>query len=333
MCQGRSVFWGDIVTFVFNHKNIVTMKSKTNAGVGGDACMTFSGFMRDVIGQLVRLHHERTAEIYMSALNSFMCFRGGRDVELGCVDSDMVMEYEAWLKRRGATMNTVSFYNRVLRAVYNRAVERGLTEQRYPFRHVYTGVGKTQKRAIPLAAVRRIRDLNVPLKPSQEFARQMFLFSFMTRGMSFVDMSYLKKSDLRDGVLTYRRRKTGQQVEVKWKRCMQTVVDRLPRNTTEYLLPIIRHAGDERRQYRNAMRLVNNKLKEVSVLAGLGSQLTMYVSRHSWASIARDQNVPVSVISDCLGHESELTTQIYLSSLDTRLVDRANDIVIRELVK
>ena len=260
-----------------------------------------------------------------------MRFREDSDVLLDEFSSDLMMEYEAYMKAQDITMNTVSFYMRILRAVYNRAVEKGLKEQRNPFRHVYTGIDKTVKRAIPLKAIKQIKELDLSMNPSLEFARDMFLFSFYTRGMSFIDMAYLKKKDLQNGILSYRRRKTGQQLFIRWEKCMQEIVDKYQRNGTDYLLPIINKVGNEQRQYRNALRLVNNKLKEIAIIVGLQVNLTMYVSRHSWASIAKNKNVPLSVISEGMGHDSEATTQIYLASLDNSLVDKANEMILKNL--
>lgn len=292
---------------------------------------SFFEFMEEVILQLERLGKERTAENYTTALNSFKRFRNGNDIMLNEIDSDLMTEYEAYLKSHGVAMNTVSFYNRILRAVYNRAVEKEMTVQRYPFKHVYTGIDKTVKRALPLKIIKRIKELDLPLKSSLDFARDMFLFSFYTRGMSFIDMAYLKKKDLQNGILSYRRRKTGQQLFIKWEKSMQEIIDKYPANENGYLLPIIKTDRNERLQYRNALRLVNNKLKEISVSTGLQSKLTMYVSRHSWASIAKSQNIPLSVISAGMGHDSENTTRIYLASLDNSMIDKANELILGKL--
>lgn len=292
---------------------------------------SFFEFMEEVILQLERLGKERTAENYTTALNSFKRFRNGNDIMLNEIDSDLMTEYEAYLKSHGVAMNTVSFYNRILRAVYNRAVEKEMTVQRYPFKHVYTGIDKTVKRALPLKIIRRIKELDLSFKSSLDFARDMFLFSFYTRGMSFIDMAYLKKKDLQNGILSYRRRKTGQQLFIKWEKSMQEIIDKYPANENGYLLPIIKTDRNERLQYRNTLRLVNNKLKEISVSIGLQTKLTMYVSRHSWASIAKSQNIPLSVISAGMGHDSENTTQIYLASLDNSTIDKANDLILKKL--
>lgn len=292
----------------------------------------FSGFMEEVIARLERLGKTRTSETYTAALNSFMRFREGRDIPLDEISPDLMEEYEAYLKGCGVSLNTVSFYNRILRAAYNRAVEKGLTPQRHPFRNVYTGMEKTVKRAIPFEAVRKIKGLDLSLKPAPDFARDMFLFSFYTRGMSFVDMAYLRKSDLKNGILSYRRKKTGQQLHIRWERCMGEIVEKHPNVTTEYLLPVITDpTASERRQYENALHLVNRKLKKVAEMAGISVPLTMYVARHAWASIAKSKNIPLSVISEGMGHDSETTTQIYLASLDTSVIDEANGRILNDL--
>lgn len=122
-----------------------------------------------------------------------MQFRQCKDVALSEIDSDLMQLYEAYLHGKGAVRNSSSFYMRIFRAVYNRALEKGLINQCNPFRHVYTGVDKTVKRAVPLSAIKRIKNMNLSLQPNLEFARDMFLFSFYTRGMAFVDMAYLKR--------------------------------------------------------------------------------------------------------------------------------------------
>lgn len=153
----------------------------------------------------------------------------------------------------------------------------------------------------------------------------------LLRVMSFIDMAYLKKTDLQNGVLSYRRRKTGQQMFIRWEKCMQEILDKYPANETGYLLPVIRMPNNERTQYRNMQRLINNRLKDVSVMAGLQMNLTMYVTRHSWASIAKSQHVPLSVISEGMGHDSENTTLIYLASLDNSMIDKANRMILKKL--
>ena len=289
-------------------------------------------FMQSVIAQLQQMGKQRTSETYRCALKSFMQFREDKDVLLEDIDSDLMLMYEAYLRGRGLTKNSTSFYMRILRAVYNRAVEKDLTTNRNPFKHVYTGIDKTIKRAIPLKGIKQIKNLNLSLQPSLDFARDMFLFSFYTRGMSFIDMAYLKKKDLSNGVLSYRRRKTGQQLLIRWEKCMQEIVDKYATDFySPYLLPILIYPYDNRNQYKNALYRTNKSLKEIAKMVGLSIPLTLYVARHSWASIAKSKNIPISVISEGMGHDSEMTTQIYLASLDNAVVDRANAQILKDL--
>ena len=286
---------------------------------------SFNAYIRQQIARLKRLGKIRTSETYTASLRSFSGFMNDKEVLFDQINADLIAEYEAYLKGRGNSPNTISFYMRILKAVYNRAVGDGLTGQRHPFKSVYTGVEKTLKRAVSLNDLKRIKGLDLSLKPNLDFARDMFLFCFYTRGMSFIDMAYLRKKDLQNGILSYRRRKTGQQLFIKWERCMQEIVDKYPGNTTEYLLPIITHRDvDYRKQYTNELHRVNHLLKKIGKQLDLPMPLTMYVGRHSWASVAKSRNVPISVISEGMGHDSENTTQIYLASLDTSVVDRAN---------
>ena len=288
-------------------------------------------FMHSVIAQLKQLGKIRTSETYTATLKSFMEFRKEQDVPLDGMDSDLMLLYEAYLKAKEIRMNTISFYMRILRAVYNRAVEKGFTPQRYPFRHVYTGVEKTVKRAVSVKVIKVLKELDLSMKPSLDFVRDMFMFSFYTRGMSFVDMAYLKKTDLQNGILTYCRRKTGQKLTIKWEKCMEEIIKKYPSNGSDYLLPIIKEQGNDRKQYDNALHLVNYRLKALSEMLKLQRPLTMYVARHSWASAAKARNVPLSVISEGMGHDSEKTTQIYLASLETSVVDKANKMILEML--
>jgi integrase len=255
----------------------------------------------------------------------------GVDVPLSCINSELILAYEAYLKRAGVCLNTSSFYLRNLRAVYNRAVDLGLVEQQYPFKYVYTGVCKTIKRAISLDVIKKIKALDLSTRPTLDFARDMFLFSFYTRGMSFIDMAYLRKKDLCGNVLSYRRRKTGQQLFIRWEKCMHDLLKKYDTSNSIYLLPILKPAKDLdiRKQYQYSAHNINHSLQIIGDM--LGIRLTLYVARHSWASIARNKQIPISIISEALGHDSEQTTRIYLSSLESNTIDKANCMILKLL--
>ena len=238
-------------------------------------------FIHEQVRHKKKLGKVRSVETYRSMLNSLMRFRKGVDLTFDMVDGGLLELYEAWMQGCGLTRNTTSFYMRILRTNYKLAVEKGLTPDRHPFRHVYCGMDKTVKRSIKLFEIKKINHLDLSRNPSLDFARDMFMFSFCTRGMSFIDMAYLKKTDLDGGRLAYRRKKTGQLLTVEWTRQMRAIMDKYKPNGTRYLLPIItREDGSERRQYQNQMRKINRNLKEIARLAGLPLPLSMYYTRH-----------------------------------------------------
>lgn len=295
---------------------------------------TLSTFIKSIIVQLQQNHQHCTARNYQSTLNSFMRFRGGEDLPLDMMDATIIQSYEAWLKNQSICRNTSSFYMRILRAVYNRAVEKSLVTQQHPFRHVYTGIDKTRKRAVDLGMIKSLKQMDLTGKQSQSFARDMFLMSFCLRGISFVDLAKLRKTDIRGGYLYYTRSKTRQSLCVKWEPIMQEITDKYKPQvgSSEYLFPILSDDSTfNNNAYRNAQMRIGYNLKAIAKTLGLKENLTLYVARHSWATIARDSNVPVSVISEALGHDSELTTQIYLQSIQTSEVDKANASILGQL--
>ena len=289
-------------------------------------------FMEMAVRKKKEAGHLRTAETYLSTLLSFKNFRNGIDIHLDSIDSEVVSRYEAFLRSRNVSQNTLSFYMRVLRAVYNRAVDEGAITQKYPFKKTYTGIGKTVKRALPISEIRKIKKLDLSLKPALDYARDMFMLSFYLRGISIIDMAFLEKKDLRRGRLYYKRRKTGQNIEIKWTEEMQNILNKYATNPTRFLIPLITETSDnERRLYRNKAFMINRKLKIIAKTLNISTPLTLYVARHSWASIARSKGIPLSVISEGMGHDSESTTRIYLASLDTTMVDKANNLIIKSL--
>lgn len=295
-----------------------------------DGC--FISFATDLIRRMSRIGKSQVAAKYTTAVNSFKRFRGECDVPMDDMDSNLMLEYEQWLKETGACKNTTSFYMRNLRAIYNRAAEKELTVQRFPFRHVYTGIDKTVKRALPAKTIREIKRLDLSRTPQLDYARDLFMFSFYTRGMSFIDMAFLKKKDLQNGILVYRRKKTSQQLTIRWEKPMQEIIAKYDTGDSPYLLPIIKeYSTDLYAQYINAAHTMNDRLKKIGERIGLEIPLTSYVARHSWASIARSKNISISIISEAMGHDSESTTRIYLASLDTSSVDKANSIVLSVL--
>ena len=271
-------------------------------------------------------------EMDAQTLRSLMRFRENRDLHFDDITPQFALAYETWLREQRLCRNSSSFYLRVVRTLYNKAVAAGLTPDRQPFHAVYTGIDKTTKRAVGMADIRRIKEADLRAAPRMEFARDMFLLSFYLRGIAPVDLAFLRKTDISQGYLAYARHKTGQRMRVLVEPEIQRLFDKYAAPGTKFLLPLItKEDGTERNQYRNSTRNINRHLKRLSARLHLSAPLTLYVARHSWASIAQSEHIPIGVICGAMGHDSETTTQIYLASIQTQQIDEANNLLISRL--
>lgn len=291
-------------------------------------------YARGLIDKL-RSAHVPIAEKYRVTLHKFLKFTEGRDFAFNKITPMLMVEFESWMKGQ-VSRNTSSFYMRNLHAIYNRAINDGIVvEASNPFHSVYTGVDQTQKRAISLEDIKRIKNYDLSDNKKMAFARDLFMFSFYTRGMSFIDIAYLKKSNVKERYLFYRHSKTSQTIIVKWMPEMDNIVKQYsPYCRCNYLLPILSVTDYtlSRKQYDYAGHKLNRTLRQLGNLIGLTTPLTMYVARHSWATAAQTNNIPLSIISQSLGHNSENTTRIYLASINTSEVDNANEKILQSLL-
>lgn len=272
-----------------------------------------------------------TARNYRKTLNSIQTFMEGEEIPLNQINARWVNAYNSYLYSRKASRNSVSFYNRVLRAHYNKVIG---TVKNDPFKGAFTGVSPTRKRALPPSVIKRIADLE--LDGEMALSRDLFLFSFYARGMCYVDMAKLRRPSLCGDYLSYRRSKTGQELSLQLEPCMMEIIDRWSGQAYgDYVFPIL-HSDiprDAFREYSYRIARHNLMLKEIGRLAHAPFPLNSYAARHSWATIANRLDVPVAVISSGMGHTSERTTRIYLSQLENSVLDRANKKVIRAVLK
>lgn len=296
----------------------------------GNDCASVLSFMDARIAELSAAGKQGTARNYTRAKDSLARYLGGDDIPFISLTADFVAGYALFLEKRGVVRNSVSFYMRILRAVYNSAVRHLFVEQTYPFTDVYTGVDRTVKRAVRESIVSRLFRLDLSRSAGLSLARDLFIFSYCTRGMAFVDMAYLRKTDIRDGSIHYVRRKTGQPLCVRMEPCIRQIVDRYADRSEVYVFPILKSEDPEKTyaRYQVALNYYNRQLKQLGRMLHLDSGLTSYVARHSWATAARNHNIPVSVISAAMGHQSEKTTQIYLAMLEDSVIDSANQEII-----
>lgn len=279
-------------------------------------------------------HSYSTSRNYRTALNSFMKFLDGRDISFCKIDSLLMEEYQKWLKNNNVSLNTISCYMRSLRAIYNRAVDNGQAVQQYPFKKVFTGIEKSCKRSISKEDIYRLRSLK--LRPGSYvcLVRDIFLFSFYACGIPFVDIAHLKKSQISKGYLTYTRQKTRQKIRILLEPCMTEILDKYMSEDREYIFPIINSQDKEiaYRQYRNGIGRYNKGLKLLEKKCGNACNLSSYVARHTWASLAYQSNIELPVISKALGHTTSKTTFTYIKEINDKTLELANRIFLDKIL-
>lgn len=290
--------------------------------------VTVLSYLEEHITSLKKNGQLGTARNFQRTLNSFSTFLEGEDIPFNQLDETLIMQYEKWLADKNVSKNSSSFYMRNLRSVYNKAVAQHLAEQAHPFQNVYTGVDHTRKRAIDEDTIAKLQKLDLKSSPPLALARDLFLFSYCTRGMAFVDIAFLKKENIKGGMLSYARHKTGQRLSVRIEPCINEIIKRYETSTKEhpYVFPIITSDHPEKayKEYQTALGYHNRKLKRLGNLIGENLSLSSYTPRHSWATAARNHNVPLYIISAGMGHASEKTTLIYVNSVENSIIDQAN---------
>lgn len=279
---------------------------------------------------LADIRKASTVRNYKTALNALAQYLGRRSLPLDDIDRQLMLDFEQWLQHHGKCRNTSSAYLRSLKALFNRAVDAGLTAERNPFRRVFTGNAHTVKRGLRRSEFKRLLACDMD-NDRQRVAVDVFLFSVAVCGMPFVDVAHLRWSQIKDDRLFYRRRKTGECLSVQLEPEAKEILRRYKgRGTDGYVFPILSQ-GDDDKAYRNALSRYNRRLRRWGLKAGLQRHLTSYVARHTWASQANENNIPLSIISQGLTHTNLRTTTNYIACLSTYRLDHSNHQLIRLL--
>lgn len=269
---------------------------------------------KDLIRFMDRMIEERkaeyalgTAHIYQASRNALSAFLKAHDIPFKRVRPELLKQFERFLRRRGNSWNTVSTYMRVLRAVYNRAVDRRLAPHvPHLFKAVYTGTQADIKRALKAEEMGQLLDTKCTRKQSEllQKTHHLFVLMFLLRGLPFVDLAYIQKKDLNGNILTYHRRKTGRQITI-----------------------ILSAEGGEDtiyREYQQALRIFNYQLTKLGELLGLTTELTSYTARHTWATLAYYLEVHPGIIREAMGHSSIKVTETYLKPFNIKKLDETN---------
>jgi len=273
---------------------------------------------------------------YLNSYNSLKNFNNGKKLiyTFGSIDTSFLQKYENWLHSKNLKETTISFLFRTLRATYNKAIENKATKKgKNPFETFKVGKfsTKTTKRALSKNDVLRLKNYDTS-KTSQirELAHDIFVFSYLSGGISFVDVANLTAENIVENRLVYKRQKTGGNINLKLSDEAIKIIHKYNdyQQNGLYLFPILhidRHKTPMQKSNRvhKICHQVNQELREIGKELKITCDVTTYVARHSFATVLKKSGVNIGIIQEALGHNDLSTTQIYLDSFENTQIDAA----------
>ncbi len=292
------------------------------------------------VNRLVKAGQIKNAEVYKDTKRNLSHFIGAKKIHFSDIDVQFVNSFEEFLNSNGKGGNTIYIYLRTLRALINKAIkEEVCSEKYYPFKKYslskYSNI-KTKKRAIDKEDIERIKNLKLSKHKHLVDAKNIFLFSFYCRGMNFIDIALLKWKDFKGERLNYRRMKTRDLFSIEILEPVKKILKYYRPityiNKESYVFPVLNEGhitpqGIHNRRVK-MLRKINSDLKEIAELAEIKTELTTYVARHSYATVLKKSGIPISIIKEAMGHDSEKTTQIYLESFGNSILDEASKSIL-----
>ena len=296
-------------------------------------------FLEEVIKGLVERGKLGRARLYKRLKSSLKDCIGNKQLCFSELDVPFLNRYEAFLYREGLVENSISAYLKVLRALLNKAIQdKRMKRAQYPFEDYSLGKFSTltKKRAISKEDLQKI--VALPLNPASKLkvARDYFLFSYYGQGMNFRDMACLKwKQVVKDRVI-YTRMKTGKDIHYKLLAPAAAILAHyrlLASSPEDFVFPILCHkrhtsAQQIENRIKNVLKQVNKSLQTIAQQAQVPVHLTTYVARHTYATVLKQSGISAGIISEALGHKSELITQTYLKSFSNEVIDQANSALL-----
>ena len=294
-------------------------------------------FFDELIDRLTKAGKIGTAQAYKETKRDLKLFLGKSTLLFTDIDQRFLNRYETYFRSKGLADTTISFYFRTLQAAFNKAIQEGIVEAAYyPFKdfRISKFNTTTQKRAITKEDIQKLAQLPVESSSHLYEPRQYFLFSYYGQGINFRDIAFLKWSDVVEGRVFYQRAKTGKFLQFKLLPPAQGIIDyyrpKEDYDRNSYIFPIVNeHIHRTPTQIDNrldkVLKRVNKGLKQLARLADISVNLTMYVARHTYATVLKRSGIAIPVISEAMGHSNPEITQVYLKSFADEVIDEANE--------
>ena len=297
---------------------------------------TVEEFYLFIIEELKQKGQIGTSYAYLNSYNTLRNFNKGKKLNytFSHIDVSFCKKYEDWMRNKGNKDTTLSYQFRTLRAAYNRAIDAKIVcREKNPFieyklSHLNT---KTMKRALSKADILKIINADCNGQSNlRKLTHDIFTFSYLCGGISFVDIANLTPNNIIENRLIYQRQKTHGSINLVLSEQAKQIIYQYSdyQQEAEYLFPILhckRHITPMQKSNRvhKICHQVNTELRVFAQELGITAEVTTYVARHSFASVLKKSGVNIALISEALGHSDLATTQIYLDSFDNEQVDEA----------
>ena len=294
-------------------------------------------FFDEIIEEMTFAGRIGNAKSYKDTKTSVQIFHKLKKLKFREVNSAFLSKYDAFLRSRGGTDGGVGVKMRAIRALFNKAIARGvIKESLYPFKtyKISRLRGKGFKRALDFEEIMRIINLDLSDHPHLINCKNYFVFSFYTRGMNFADMMCLEWKDVEANVIYYTRAKTKGNFSIAIMPPVRKILDyyRVHGYGNKYVFPLLFREDYTPTQLADRkhkmLGIYNKELKEIAKLCNITKNVSSYVARHSFANCLKQKGVATDVISESLGHQNLAVTQAYLKELDTEIVDKALEVLL-----
>ncbi|RZK26564.1 MAG: hypothetical protein EOO43_02440 [Flavobacterium sp.] len=297
--------------------------------------LTFESYANTIVEEFLAVKRTGNALVYKTAINRVVAYADNPVLQLKDIDFSFLDGFQNKLLREGMRKNTIGNYLRSIRAIFNKAIKaKVISRDLYPFSDIPIKTEKTAKRAITISEL--VKVYQFPKRPNSPewHAANYFFLSFALRGISFTDMAYLTKANIYKGYVTYKRRKTGKLYKIRLAPMALKILAYYEQSDSKYLIPIFSNDTTEdsiaaTKITRQWIKTTNKYLKRIAVMCQVEIEITTYVSRHTWATIARRIGFAIELISQALGHDyGNKMTNIYLEDFDQVVIDKMNNKVL-----
>ncbi len=310
--------------------NFLSIKQIKNRIVKTVAFNSFLEYGNSLVEEMKKAQRFGNANSYYAVIKILKKFNQEKDLKFNEVNYDYLKKFERYHLSRGNSINGLAVYMKTIRAIYNKAINSGIiTKDAYPFTNYKIKTTPTEKRAIDITSIKAIMMLKLEETDNLFHYRNYFLASYMLYGISFIDLAFLKLDNIIDNRVKFQRKKTAKPYNIKITSQLDEILSYYVKDKSkeDFIFPIVKRDIFEL-QYKDvlwARKRYNKGLKEIAKMCNIEQRLTSYVSRHSFATQAMFQDVPLQAISAMLGHNRLTTTQIYLKTLPNNILDDYNE--------